>query len=186
MAFRSEERICYEFDDFLVDPNRRVLLRGDVPVPISPKVLAILVVLLAQPGEVVEKSDLIEKVWAGAHVSDANLTQNVFALRKILGEKANESHYVVTVPGRGYSFVGEVRRIERAPTGVFPLVAGLALPPPVPEPVTEKPPADTETPSLPVAVSRAPTSYIDASRRSRVMRSAALLGLSLLGALLLG
>ena len=175
MAFRSEDRICCEFDDFLVDPNRRVLLRGDVPVPISPKVLSILVVLLAQPGEVVEKSDLIEKVWAGAHVSDANLTQNVFALRKILGEKANESHYVVTVPGRGYSFVGEVRRIERAATGSFPIVAA-----------TEKPPAATETPSLPVAVSRAPTAESDASRRSRVGRWAALLGLSLLGALLLG
>jgi len=185
MAFRSEDRLCYEFDDFFVDPIRRVLLRGDEPVPISPKVLSILVVLLAQPGEVVEKSDLIEKVWAGSHVSDANLTQNVFALRKILGEKANESHYVVTVPGRGYSFAGEVRRIERAATGVFPIVADLA-PPPVAEPATEKPPAVTETPALPVAALPDPLPEIDASRRPHVRRWAAVLVLILLGAVLLG
>src|SRR4051812_28149986 len=98
MAFRSDDRICYEFDDFFVDPIRRVLLRGDEPLQVSPKALSILVVLLAQAGEAVDKGDLIEKVWGGAQVSEANLTQNVFALRKILGEKANESRYVVTVP----------------------------------------------------------------------------------------
>src|SRR4051794_2797742 len=114
MSLRSEDRICYEFDDFFVDPIRRVLLRGNETLPVSPKALSILVALLAQPGEVVEKADLIEKVWGATQVSEANLTQNIFALRKILGETANDSRYVTTVPGRGYSFAGEVRRIERA------------------------------------------------------------------------
>jgi len=183
MAFRSEDRVCYEFDDFFVDPIRRVLLRGDEPVAISPKVLSILVVLLGQPGEVVEKSDLIERVWGGAHVSEGNLTQNVFALRKILGEKANESHYLVTVPGRGYSFAGEVRRIERAATGVFPLVAALA-PPPVA--ATARPPAAVEPPAPPAAASPAPLPEIDASRRSHGRRRVVVLILILLGAVLLG
>src|SRR5258707_15363252 len=98
MASRPEDSICYEFDDFFVDPIRRVLLRGGEPVQVSPKALAILVVLLAQPGEVVEKTELIEKVWGGTQVSEANLTQNIFALRKVLGETANDSRYVTTVP----------------------------------------------------------------------------------------
>src|ERR1700759_2283280 len=104
MAARSEDRICYEFDDFFVDPVRRVLLRGDNPVQVSPKALSILVALRPHPGEPMDKADLIEKVWGGGHVSEANLTQNVFALRKALGEKADGSRYVVTVPGRGYFF----------------------------------------------------------------------------------
>src|SRR5436305_3115135 len=132
MPFHSEDRICYEFDDFRVDPVRRLLLRSDEPVPVTPKALSILLALLEQPGEVVEKSDLIEKVWAGSHVTEANLTQNVFALRKCLGERANDSRYVVTVPGRGYSFAGEVRRIERGATGEFPIVSGLPAPAPPP------------------------------------------------------
>jgi DNA-binding winged helix-turn-helix (wHTH) protein/tetratricopeptide (TPR) repeat protein/TolB-like protein len=187
MAFRSEDRICYEFDDFFVDPIRRVLLRGDEPLPVSPKALSILVALLAQPGEVVEKADLIETVWGGVHVSEANLTQNVFALRKILGENANESRYVVTVPGRGYSFAGEVRRIERAATGVFPLVSIPTPPPPaVTAPATESLPAVAEPPSSPVAGSPDPPSETGASRRSRIRRWGALLVVGLLGAALLG
>jgi DNA-binding winged helix-turn-helix (wHTH) protein/tetratricopeptide (TPR) repeat protein/TolB-like protein len=171
MSSRPEDRICYEFDDFFVDPIRRVLLRGDEPVPVSPKALAILVVLLAQPGEVVVKADLIEKVWGGTQVSEANLTQNIFALRKILGEKADGSRYVTTVPGRGYSFAGEVRRIERAASGVFPVVS---IPPASPA-IME--PALTTAPE--------PTSGIEIRRRSHAGRWAALLVLGLLGAGLL-
>jgi DNA-binding winged helix-turn-helix (wHTH) protein/tetratricopeptide (TPR) repeat protein len=179
MAFRSEDRSCYEFDDFFVDPIRRVLLRGDEPLQVSPKALSILIALLAQPGEVVEKPDLIEKVWGRSQVSEANLTQAVFALRKVLGEKANESRYIVTAPGRrGYSFAGEVRRIERAATGVFPVIV---LPPP-PQP----PPTATEPSSLPVAGSPGPPAQIDAPPRSHRGPWAVLLVLGLLGSILLG
>lgn len=208
MAFRSEDRVCYEFDEFFVDPVRRVLLRGDVALQVSPKALSILVALLAQPGEVVEKQDLIETVWAGANVSEANLTQNVFALRKILGEKANDSRYIVTVPGRGYSFAGEVRRIERAATGVFPVVA---LPPNPPSPPPAEPekamPAASATPAIPPAPASTPVTSTTTSatttgtlpvtdssgpipagapRRSHAGRWTALLVLGLLGGILLG
>ncbi|HEV7505072.1 MAG TPA: tetratricopeptide repeat protein [Thermoanaerobaculia bacterium] len=191
MAFRSEDRVCYEFDDFFVDPIRRVLLRGDVPVQVSPKALSILVALLAQPGETVDKADLIEKVWGATQVSEANLTQNVFALRKILGEKANESRYVVTVPGRGYSFAGEVRRIERAATGVFPLVSiPPASPPPAPASAValamEAPPTVTQAPTVPAAASPNPPPETIARRRWHLGPWGALLALGLLGAGLLG
>src|SRR5947199_390471 len=150
MPFHSEDRICYEFDDFRVDPVRRPLLRSGEPVPVTPKALSILLVLLEQPGEVVEKSDLIERVWAGSHVTEANLTQNVFALRKCLGERANDSRYVVTVPGRGYSFAGEVRRIERGGTGEFSLASLLPAPvlPPAMAETAATAPAAGEPPPL--------------------------------------
>ncbi|HEY4565392.1 MAG TPA: winged helix-turn-helix domain-containing protein, partial [Thermoanaerobaculia bacterium] len=187
MAFRSDDRICYEFDDFFVDPIRRVLLRGDEPLQVSPKALSILVVLLAQAGEAVDKVDLIEKVWGGAQVSEANLTQNVFALRKILGEKANESRYVVTVPGRGYCFKGEVRRIDRSASGVFPMVASAAAPPEKqPEILLETPSAVAEPLALPAEGSSESPLEARAPRRSHVKRWVALLALGLLGAALLG
>ena len=177
MPFHSEDRICYEFDDFRVDPVRRLLLRSGEPVPVTPKALSILLVLLEQPGEVVEKSDLIERVWAGSHVTEANLTQNVFALRKCLGERANDSRYVVTVPGRGYSFAGEVRRIERGATGEFPIVSG--LPAPAPPPAVA---AAAET--APVAPDPPPP--VRAARRPSFARWRTLAALGVLGAVLLG
>ncbi|MFL6233370.1 MAG: tetratricopeptide repeat protein [Thermoanaerobaculia bacterium] len=104
----------YEFDAFRVDPVRRLLSRDGEPVAITPKAFSILVALLEKPGEVVEKTELLERVWPGAFVTEANLTQNIFSLRKCLGERANDNRYIVTVPGQGYSFAGELRRIDRS------------------------------------------------------------------------
>ena len=112
----------YEFDAFRVDPVRRLLLRDGEPVPVTPKALSILLILLERAGEVVEKSELIERIWQGAFVTEANLTQNVFSLRKCLGERANDNRYIVTVPGQGYTFAGEVRPLERSATAEIPIV----------------------------------------------------------------
>jgi DNA-binding winged helix-turn-helix (wHTH) protein/tetratricopeptide (TPR) repeat protein/TolB-like protein len=101
----------WQFDEFIVDPVRRVLLRQGESVPITPKALSILLVLLERQGEVVTKQELIERIWPDTYVTEANLTQNVSSLRKALGERANERRYLVTVPGRGYSFAGLAARL---------------------------------------------------------------------------
>src|SRR5215218_5321965 len=124
MISRSDdrERAVFEFDGFRVDPVRRLLARDGEAVPITPKALSILIALLERPGEVVEKKELIDKVWPGVFVTEANLTQNVFSLRKTLGERADGSRYVITVPGQGYAFAGEIRRIERQATSELPMI----------------------------------------------------------------
>lgn len=134
----EKERVLYEFDVFRVDPVRRLLLRAEEPVSITPKALSILLVLLEHPGEVVEKAELIERVWPGVFVTEANLTQNIFSLRKCLGERANDNRYIVTIPGQGYSFAGELRRIERFATAEFPIVVAPQEAEPAP---AERPPA---------------------------------------------
>ncbi len=106
---RAEKQV-YEFDGFRVDPVRRRLLKGGEQVSLTPKAFSILVVLLENRGEVVEKEELIRRIWPDTFVTEANLTQNISSLRKALGERANDHRYVVTVPGRGYSFVAEVPR----------------------------------------------------------------------------
>src|SRR5947209_16886959 len=81
------ERSLYEFGGFRVDPVRRRLLRGGEQVPLTPKAFSILLLLLERRGGVVEKEDLIQKVWPDTYVTEANLTQNVSSLRKALGER---------------------------------------------------------------------------------------------------
>lgn len=108
------EKRHYRFDGFVVDPVRRRLSRAGDPVTITPKAFSILVILLERRGEVVDKEELIRRVWPETFVTDANLTQNVSSLRKALGERAHEHRYVITVPGRGYTFAAEVEEVEEA------------------------------------------------------------------------
>ena len=122
------EKRQYQFDQFLVDPVRRLLLREGEVVPITPKSFAILLTLIERRGQVVDKKLLIERVWSDAFVTEANLTQNISSLRKALGERAGDCRYVVTLPGHGYSFVAEVSEV--------------ALVAPVPVPRVEAPQAD--------------------------------------------
>jgi DNA-binding winged helix-turn-helix (wHTH) protein/tetratricopeptide (TPR) repeat protein len=142
----EKERVLYEFDVFRVDPVRRLLLRAEEPVAITPKAFSILLALLEHPGEVVEKAELIERVWPGVFVTEANLTQNIFSLRKCLGERANDNRYIVTVPGQGYSFAGELRRIERSATSEIPIVAAPQVAAPIPTPADPLPATVPPTP----------------------------------------
>jgi DNA-binding winged helix-turn-helix (wHTH) protein/tetratricopeptide (TPR) repeat protein len=147
------EKYVYEFDVFRVDPVRRRLLRGGEQVPLTPKAFAILLVLLERRGEVVEKEDLLQRIWPDTHVTEANLTQNVSSLRKALGERANDHRYVVTVPGRGYSFVAEILEVPREATGELQIVrdppAPVAEPVPIDQPVSAVEPAPAAEPVPP-------------------------------------
>src|SRR5215218_3118624 len=148
-----EEKRQYRFDNFVVDPVRRRLARSAEAVPITPKAFSILLILLERRGEVVEKEELIRRVWGDAFVTEANLTQNVSSLRKALGERANDHRFVVTVPGRGYSFVSEVLEVPREATGEYQVLSGAAAgetgPPPAPEPAEPAAPAESVLAAVP-------------------------------------
>lgn len=98
----------FEFADFRVDPEKRILLRGDERIALTPKVFETLVVFLEHPGEVLEKNYLMNLLWQESFVEESNLTQNVAVLRKALGENSKEHKFILTVPGRGYKFVADV------------------------------------------------------------------------------
>jgi TolB-like protein/DNA-binding winged helix-turn-helix (wHTH) protein/tetratricopeptide (TPR) repeat protein len=107
----SGEKHLYEFGPFRLDSSQRRLSRDELSVQVAPKGMDILVYLVEHRGEVVSKDDLIQNVWPDSFVEEANLSQNVFLLRKVLGEKAQENRYIATVPGRGYRFVAAVREV---------------------------------------------------------------------------
>jgi TolB-like protein/DNA-binding winged helix-turn-helix (wHTH) protein/Tfp pilus assembly protein PilF len=100
----------YEFGPFRVDALRRLLLREGKQVRLPAKAFEILLILLEGKGRLVEKDELMRKVWPDAVVEENNLTVNISALRRSLTESPSEHRYVVTVPGRGYQFVADVRR----------------------------------------------------------------------------
>src|SRR5262249_60750742 len=99
----------YEFRSFSVDAGRRRLLRGSECVQLSPKVLDTLLVLIENRGRIVTKDELLKLIWGETIVEEGGLTRNISILRKVLGERLGEHQYIVTVPGKGYQFVAEVR-----------------------------------------------------------------------------
>jgi DNA-binding winged helix-turn-helix (wHTH) protein/Tfp pilus assembly protein PilF len=113
----------YRFGPFEVDLVKRVLLRDGEPVALTPRAFDTLVALLAHRDRLVEKDELMRLVWGDTVVEEANLTQNVFTLRKVLGEGPQEHRYIATFPRRGYQFVSRVTEVSgavrtRAPSAV--------------------------------------------------------------------
>ncbi|MFB9972243.1 winged helix-turn-helix domain-containing protein [Pseudoroseomonas cervicalis] len=118
-----EEEIS--FGAFSLFPGRKLLLRGGEPVRIGQRALDLLVALARRPGEVLERDALIPAVWPGRHVDESNLRAQVAALRKALGESEAEARHVLTVPGRGYSFVAPLRESVPPPAAAGGLPARL-------------------------------------------------------------
>jgi eukaryotic-like serine/threonine-protein kinase len=100
-----------EFGPFRIDPEQRVLLRDQQPVPLSPKAFELLLVLTQHGGQIVLKDDLMKALWPDTFVEESNLGQHVFQLRKALGERPQDHTYIITVPGRGYRFAQKVREV---------------------------------------------------------------------------
>lgn len=99
----------YLFGPFRLDTTRRILYAGAIPTPIPDRLFNILLVLIQSGGRVVTKEALSESIWGEDGVTDSNLTQHMYLLRMLLGERKGERRYIVTIPSEGYQFVAPVR-----------------------------------------------------------------------------
>ncbi len=104
----------YEFADFRLDAEERLLLRAGEVVPLTPKAFDVLLTLIEQPGHLLEKDVLLKTVWPDSFVEENNLADNISRLRKTLGEGENGLKFIETVPRRGYRFVAEVKEASEA------------------------------------------------------------------------
>ena len=120
----------YEFGPFRVDVGERVLLREGREVPLPPKVFDTLLVLVENSGHILEKNELMKALWPDSFVEESSLSQNIFLLRKALGEGGTEPRYIETIPRRGYRFVTPVRESHPGPG-----IEGVVVNNPVGEPV---------------------------------------------------
>ena len=134
----------YEFGRFRLISADRVLLREGEPVALTPKVFDILLALVENGGRVVEKDDLMKRVWPSTFVEEGNLTQNISLLRKALGETPNGIQFIETVPRRGYRFVGAVRAGNGEPARLSALTIETQ---PIASPSSAGPPATNAAPS---------------------------------------
>jgi Tol biopolymer transport system component/DNA-binding winged helix-turn-helix (wHTH) protein len=111
----AEHAEIFEFDQFRADLRARTLLCDGQPVAITSKVFDTLAFLLRNHGCVVDKDQLLQSIWPDTVVEEGNLHHYVSTVRKVLGEKPGERHFIHTVPGRGYSFIAPVRIVAREP-----------------------------------------------------------------------
>ena len=126
-----EGKHLYEFGPFRLDPAERSLLRDGKAVPLTPKAFELLVLLVENRGHLLKKDELIERVWPNTFVEEANLAQNVSALRKALDDKNDGAQYIETVPKGGYRFTAAV--VDHTPAAG---VESPAAEPPSPRPAS--------------------------------------------------
>jgi TolB-like protein/Tfp pilus assembly protein PilF len=103
-------KIFYEFREFRLDPQQRLLTVGaDArPIPLPPKVFDTLLYFVERRGELLDKATLLKAVWPNVVVEENSLNQNISVIRRALGESPGEHRFIVTEPGRGYRFVADV------------------------------------------------------------------------------
>jgi TolB-like protein/DNA-binding winged helix-turn-helix (wHTH) protein len=109
-----QDKVVFEFGLFRLNPAERLLLRAQVPVRLPPKAFDALVLLVENPGHLLEKEELLSKVWPGTFVEESNLAQHISILRKALQDGEDGFRYIETVPKRGYRFIAEVRELGGA------------------------------------------------------------------------
>src|SRR5690606_2307998 len=110
MEFPSSGKVY--FGEFTVDLDRRVLLRDAEPLALNPKAFDLLIASVEAAPSLVTKDELLERVWPDQFVEENNLTVHVSALRKALRENKNDPRFIITVPGSGYKFIGDIRNSE--------------------------------------------------------------------------
>lgn len=98
----------FSFGDFELDGAKRRLLRKGQTIPLNSKTFDLLLTLIENHGEILSKDELLNQVWTGQFVEENNLTVHISALRKALGERKGENRFLVTIPGKGYKFIGEL------------------------------------------------------------------------------
>lgn len=98
----------YKFGRFLLKPDERLLLRESEALPLTPKALETLIVLVERSGHVVSKDELMQAIWQDTFVEENGLTRNISVLRKVLGQSKNGDIFIETIPKVGYRFVAEV------------------------------------------------------------------------------
>ena len=121
-ALKSVVMARHSLGPFRLDTQDKLLFRGSEPVALGRRAIALLRALVERPGMVVSKDALITAAWPDQAVEESNLSVQIAAIRRVLGEAPGGDRWIETMPGRGYRFVGPVgmegqNRRRRSGTG---------------------------------------------------------------------
>ncbi len=95
----------YRFDEFILSPRRRVLVRQGREQPLIPRYFDLLLFLIEHRGTAVHRREIFDRVWKDVIVSDSALSQAIRTIRRALGDDSREPRFVRTVSRHGYCFV---------------------------------------------------------------------------------
>lgn len=99
----------YDFENFRIDPDERVLLCEGRPLPLTPKAFQMLLILVENRGHIVEKEKLMDEIWTDSFVEEGSLSVNARRLRMALRDDASHPKFIETIPRRGYRFIAPVK-----------------------------------------------------------------------------
>ena len=107
----------YLFEKFRFDRRAGVLFECDqegvfVPLAVGSRAAEVLGVLVDHPGDLVSRDEIMAAVWPGTVIEDGNLSVQISALRRVLDNGRSDGSLIQTVPGRGYRFLGQVRKYD--------------------------------------------------------------------------
>ena len=105
--------MLYFFEDFVLDPARRELRRGNELIAAQPQVFDLLVYLVTNRDRVVNKDDILHAVWGGRTVSESALTTRINATRTVISDDGDQQRLIRTIPRKGLRFVGVVQEQEK-------------------------------------------------------------------------
>ncbi len=107
------------FADFEIDRGRRHLLKDGRNLSLNAKAFDLLVFLTDNPGRIVSKDEILNSIWKDQFVEESNLSVQISAIRKVLGDSASDPRFLATIPGKGYQFVAETYKSD--PTETVPV-----------------------------------------------------------------
>jgi len=139
------EKLVYRFQGFELEPSERRLSEGGRPISLTPKVFDTLVLLVERAGQVVSKDELMKVLWPRGFVDESNLTKHIWFIRRALGDREQDSHFIETVPKVGYRFIAPVT------VGVSPPRGPAPVPVPVPLVLPSEGPAAPHGSAVPIA-----------------------------------
>src|SRR5947209_10403017 len=113
----NEKVLIYEFGEFRLNLAQQTLTRNGEPLTMTPKAYDLLLFLVQNRGRVLEKDELMKALWPESFVEENNLSQNIFVLRRILGDDRNGNCFIQTIPRRGYKFVAPVKELDASLLG---------------------------------------------------------------------
>lgn len=123
MVMGAPANPIYRFGPFRYDFGQRLLFRQNELVPLAPKVAETLHILIESHGKVVERAELMRRLWPDTTVEEIGLARNISQLRKGLGGDGGSVAYIETLPKRGYRFVAEIETEAPESQGEPPLVS---------------------------------------------------------------
>lgn len=118
----------YLFDEFELNEQEFSLERGGRRLPLEPRALTVLLVLVENPGRLMDKKTLLEAVWKDTYVEETTLTRAIAVIRKTLEDDSRAPRYIETIPTRGYRFIASVKVQRAASLQVEPFLQEAADP----------------------------------------------------------